>query len=111
MKPLTFGMSRKRQWQVAGVLWMITAMLLLSTCRGPDIDILETDTDTEPPTMVVSADKGMNKDELYAWASKKCRDIMVLPPISPEVVMVLQRDGRYTGRKGRIEYRFKCHRP
>ena len=104
-------MSRKRQWQIAGALWLLVAVLLLSTCRGPDIYITEVDRDSKPVTMTVYVGPDVSKDVLLAWVSKECRDIMVLPPISPVPVQVLQRDGRHTGRKGRIEYRLKCTRP
>ena len=103
---------RRKQWMVAISLWIFVFILLLFSCiSNIDIDIVEVNRDAEPPTMTVSAGPDVGEDVLHAWVSKECRDIMVLPPISPVPVQVWQRDERLTGRKGRIEYRFRCTRP
>ena len=105
------SMSRATAWKISAAIWLVTALLLLATCRGPDIKILEVDKESEPVTMTVSTSPDVGKDELYAWVSKECRDIMVLPPIQPEPVMLWQRLGKHWGRDGRFEYQFRCQRP
>lgn len=62
-------MSRRRQWQIAGALWLFVAFLLLSTYRGPDIDIVEVDRDARPVTMTVSVGLDVSEDVLLAWVS------------------------------------------
>ena len=103
---------RRRQWMVAISLWILFFIILLLSCdTSVDADIIEVDRNAEPVTMTVSVGPDVGEGVLLAWVSKECREFMVLPPISPVPVMVWQRDGKHTGRQGRIEYQFRCTRP
>lgn len=108
-------MSINWQWfvkpfppKVAAIFWLLMALLLLSTCiePGPDIDILSINQDDDSMTVSVGPDVPI--DDVYVWVGKECRDIMVLPPISPVPVRVWQRLARPTER---TEYKFRCTRP
>lgn len=113
LKNAPVGSARRRkQWMVVISLWILLFILLLFSCiSNVDIDIVEVNRDAEPPTMTVSVGADVSEGVLLAWVSKECRDFMVLPPISPVPVKVWQRDGKHTGRQGRIEYQFRCERP
>ena len=101
--------SRSTQWKIAGALWMIVILLLLSTCiDSTDIDILNIDRDDD--TMTISVGPNVSIDEVYVWVSKECRDIMVLPPIEPVPVQVWQRGPRWT-KTNRTKFLFRCTRP
>lgn len=93
--------------KVAAAFWLVLALIVLSTCiePGPDIDILKIDRTDD--SMTVSVGPDVPTDDVYAWVSKECRDIMILPPIAPVPVRVWQRVVRSTNR---TIFLFRCTR-
>ena len=99
------GRRRYSNWII-----VVSVLIILSTCFDwTDIKVLEKSAETkdEPATMHVSVGPDVTTEKLTDWISRKCRDIMVLPPIEPVPIEVRKRvDGR-----GRTEYMFRCTRP
>lgn len=107
-------MSINWQWfvkplspKVAAAFWLIIVLLLLATCKDwTDIRILNID--EEADTMTISVGPDVPTDDVYIWVSKKCRDVMVLPPIEPVPIKVWQRADRQADR---TTFLFRCTRP
>ena len=99
------GRRRYSNWII-----VVSVLIILSTCIDwTDIRVLEESMETkdDEASMYVSVGPDVTGEELTAWVSRKCRDIMVLPPIEPVPIEVRKRDdGRV-----RTEYMFRCTRP
>lgn len=107
------GLSPERQKELAVPLRWINALMvlaLLSMCMDwTDIRVLEKKMaqGEDKASLRISVGPGLTDKEITAWVSKKCRDVMVLPPIEPVPIQAWKREAG----RGRTEYLFRCIRP
>ena len=103
--------EKRAKWtRLCNWIIVINVLIILSTCIDwTDIKVLEKTEETKEDRamMHVSVGADVTDEELTDWISRKCRDIMVLPPNEPLPVEVRHRETK----QGRTEYLFRCIRP
>ncbi|MDE0154116.1 MAG: hypothetical protein OXI88_20320 [Gammaproteobacteria bacterium] len=108
-------MTRKRQWQIVGLIYLVGALLWLSSCDRLDVDVVEVEAEVpgkvsgidKPLVLHVRGRENISDADLYAWAAKECRDNLVLPPVA--AVPVIQRH-KTDPQTGRQQIRITCYR-
>lgn len=103
--------ERRRKWtRICNWIIVINILIILSTCFDwTDIRVLEKSEETrhDKASMRVSVGPHVTDDQRLEWVSRKCRGIMVLPPIEPVPIEVKHTEGKHD----RTEYLYRCVRP
>lgn len=104
-------LETRRKWERRLRWWNVFwILIILSTCIDwTDIRVLEKSEETrhDKATMRVSVGPHVTDDERLAWVSRKCRGVMVLPPIEPVPIEMRRTEGKHD----RTEYVYQCIRP
>ena len=107
-------MTRKRQWQIVGAIYLIGILLWLSSCDRLDVDVVGIEAEVpgkvsgidRPLILPAEGRESISDADLHAWAAKECRDNLVLPPV--EAVPVIRR--LKADAQGRQQIRITCYR-
>ena len=108
-------MTRKRQWQIVGAIYLVGALLWLSSCNRLDVDVVQIEAEVpgktsgidKPLVLYAEGREGISDADLYAWAAKECRDNLVLPPVEATPVIERLKADSETGRQ---QIRITCYR-